>query len=148
MKPNKIVSNRRFTIENILKAKKGINLIKIYFIIITVLGDIFAFRNGVILGVLRVVVSFIPIIAVLTMLDSISSGNKKDIQRISVFLGFGVFFGAYSIITVYKNIGFLLLVIFQTVSYIAILLYLFLSKDIRELNKYMEISALQKWMYN
>lgn len=90
----------------------------------------------------------IPLIAILTMLDSIHSGNKKDVQRLSYLIGFGVLYGIYSIINSKQDMALIILMGILDISYLIQLIYLIFSKDMKKLFKYYDKRNSLKWIWN
>ncbi len=131
-----------------LRAKRVIRFIKIYFIVQAILGNSMILLSAGFSGILRVIISMIPLIAVLTLLDSICSGNKKDVEKLGLIIGFGLIYDIYMIFSRRPDIVVIIILIVLELIYISFLMYLLFSKDMKKLYKYYDKRKSLKWIWN
>ena len=131
-----------------LRAKRVIRFIKMYFIVQAILGNSMILLSAGFSGILRVIISMIPLIAVLTLLDSICSGNKKDVEKLGLIIGLGLVYDIYIIFSRRPNIVVIIILIVVELIYISFLMYLIFSKDMKNLYKYYDKRKSLKWIWN
>lgn len=134
-------------IQNVTRARTLINLMMLYYLLLTVVPDIMFFRFGVGYGIYRTVLSLVPLVAMVTLLESASKGDKKALRNLNFFIGLGVVFGVYSIISNRKDIVVNIIIAILTLSYLCQLIYLTFSKDMRSLLKYTKDRNSLKWLW-
>lgn len=134
--------------KDVKKARNSIKLIMLYYILLTVLGDILSFRSGIGYAIFCIVASLIPLIAMLTQLDSIYQGSKKALNGVAVLICISIF--GYAISLLYNRQGISKYIVpgLLTISYLILLAYLYLSKSMKNLFTYTDKINSLNWLWS
>lgn len=134
--------------KDVKKAKNSIRLIMIYYIVLTVLGDILSFRFGIGYAIFCIVASSIPLIAMLTQLDSIYQGNRKALNGIALLICISILGYAFSLLNSKQDISKFIIPGLLTISYLIQLAYLYLSKSMKKLFTYTDKINTLNWLWS
>ncbi|HEX9062563.1 MAG TPA: hypothetical protein VF941_20505 [Clostridia bacterium] len=134
--------------EHFLKAKKVINICKIFLVVTAVVPNISFFLSvGIAYGLYKTFASMVSVGLAFFMLNNILKGGKVSRIILCILLGVSIPFGIYLAIAS-GNITAIILGILYCTLYLAIMLYILFSKDIRILYKYCEKVKSLKWLYS
>jgi hypothetical protein len=134
--------------ERVIRARRILNSMFLFILVMTLLGDALSFRFGLLNGIYKTVVSLIPLTATFFMIDAIIKGEKKSREKISFFLVLGVAFAIFIISTqkVFSLISIVSLLI--GLLYLVFVIYLFASKDMKSLFSYTNTIKSLKWLWS
>lgn len=134
--------------KDVKNAKNFIKLIMLYYVVLTVLGDILSFRSGIGYAIFGIVASSIPLIAMLTQLDSIYQGNRKALNGVALLICISIFGYAFSLLNSRQGISKFIIPGLLTISYLIQLAYLYLSKSMKNLFTYTDKINSLNWLWS
>lgn len=134
--------------ERVIRARRIINLMFLFLLIMTLIGDALQFKYGIFNGIYKTILSLTPITASFFMTESITKGEKNSREKMSFFLLLGIALAVFFMITnkVFTMASVVVLIIAS--AYLAFVLYLFMSKDMRNLFSYTEAVRSLKWLWS
>lgn len=134
--------------ERVIRARKIINMMFVFILLMTLLGDALSFKFGLFNGIYKTIISLIPLTATFFMIDSISKGEKNSREKISFFLILGIVFTIFILTTQKVFSLFSIVALSIGILYLAFVIYLFISVDIKSLFSYTNTVKSLKWLWS